>query len=89
MRGNRGSLGSPPSHHLPEAVPVEGDHNHGGLGQVPTRAEREVSALPGDIQEMPARRKSQGVRLAQPAAPPRTRRPAPTCCLTTTDNRRV
>lgn len=44
------ALGSPPSHHLPEAVPVEGDHNHGGLDQVPTRAEGEVSALPGDIQ---------------------------------------
>lgn len=50
MRRHRGTLGSPPSHHLPEAVAVEGDHNHGGLDQVPTRAEGEVSALPGDIQ---------------------------------------
>lgn len=48
--GNRGPLGSPPSHHLPEAVPVEGYHSHCGLDQVPTRAEGEVSALPGDIQ---------------------------------------
>lgn len=50
VRGYRGPLGSPPSHHLPEAVSVKGDHNHGGLDQVPTRAEGEVAALPGDIQ---------------------------------------
>lgn len=44
------ALGSPPSHHLPEAVPVEGDHHHGGLDQVPAGAEGEVPALPGDVQ---------------------------------------
>ena len=56
IKGYQGPLGSPPSHHLPEAVPVEGNHHHGGLDQVPTRAEGKVPALPGDIQEVPARR---------------------------------
>lgn len=69
MRRNQGPLGSPPSHHLPEAVPVEGDHNHGGPDQVPTRAEGEVPALPGDVQQMPAGREKVRVSLSPACSP--------------------
>lgn len=65
--GNRGqrALGSPTSYHLPEAMPVESDHNHCGLDQVPTRAKREVSAFPGDIQQMPGEGRQRDARVSQ------------------------